>query len=52
VDEDLRRAINESASQQAQFELVRKKGFRTYREEGADKLVAGITTIDEILQAS
>jgi len=52
VDEDLRRAINEGASQQAQFDLIRKKDFRAYREDGCDKILSGITTVDEVLQAS
>ena len=52
MDEDLRKLINEGASQQAQFKLVRDKGFRTYREDGADKVIKGITTIEEVLSAS
>jgi len=51
-DEDLRRAINEGTSQQAQFDMVRKKGFRPYREDGVDKVLAGVTTVEEIIQAS
>ena len=52
IDDDLRRAINEKKSQQDQFEIARAKGFRNYREDGADKILAGITSVDEVLSAS
>jgi general secretion pathway protein E len=52
LDEELRKSINDSTSQQVQFEIIRKKGFRTYREDGVDKILAGITSVEEVLQAS
>lgn len=52
VDDDLRRAINDGKSQQDQFDIVRQKGFRNYREDGAAKILAGITSVEEVLQAS
>lgn len=52
LDEEMRHAINEAGSGQELFQIARRKGFRTYREEGADKIASGITTVEEVLQAS
>src|ERR1051326_765892 len=52
LDEELRRMINEGSSQQAQFKYIREKGFRNYREDGADKVIRGITSVEEVLTAS
>lgn len=52
VDEELRNMINEGSSQQAQSKYLRDKGFRSYREDGADKVIKGITSIEEVLSAS
>jgi general secretion pathway protein E len=52
LDEAIRGAINEGASYQQMFVLALQKGFRTYHEDGADKILNGITTVEEVLQAS
>jgi type II secretory ATPase GspE/PulE/Tfp pilus assembly ATPase PilB-like protein len=52
MNDSLRRAIDEGASEQAILELASKKGFRNYREEGVQKILSGITTVEEVLQAS
>jgi type II secretory ATPase GspE/PulE/Tfp pilus assembly ATPase PilB-like protein len=51
MDDDLRQAVAEGASPQALAQLARKKGFKTYREDGAAKILAGITTVEEVQQA-
>ena len=52
LDEDLRKVINEGANEQIMTELAIRKGFRTYREDGVDKVLSGITTVEEVLHAS
>ena len=51
-DEDLRQAVNSGMGEQELTQLARTKGYRSYREEGADKIVLGITSVEEILQAT
>ncbi|MGD0016891.1 MAG: GspE/PulE family protein [Verrucomicrobiia bacterium] len=52
VDDVLRQAIGDGLSQQALADIVRPKGWRSYREEGGLKILNGITTVDEVLQAA
>lgn len=52
MDENLRRAIDQGATEQALHELAAKKGYRSYREDGVQKILAGITSVEEVLQAS
>jgi type II secretory ATPase GspE/PulE/Tfp pilus assembly ATPase PilB-like protein len=52
LDGAIREAINEGVSYQQLFELALQKGFRTYHEDGAAKILNGITTVEEVLQAS
>ena len=51
-DEDLGQAINRGASEQELADLAREKGYRSYREEGAEKVLLGVTSVEEILQAT
>jgi type II secretory ATPase GspE/PulE/Tfp pilus assembly ATPase PilB-like protein len=51
VDDELRRAIGDGLGQQALAEIVRPKGWRSYRDEGVTKIINGVTTVDEVLQA-
>jgi general secretion pathway protein E len=51
VDDELRRGISDGISQQALADLVRPKGWRSYREDGGLKILDGVTTVDEVLQA-
>ena len=52
LDDAFRNAINDGASYQQMFAIAAQKGFRTYREDGVDKVLNGITTVEEVLQAS
>ena len=52
LDEDLRKAINDGVSQQDLFQIAFKNGFHNYHEDGADKILAGVTTVEEVIQAS
>lgn len=52
VDEELRKAINEGKNQQDMYALIRGKGFRSYFEDGVDKILSGTTTVEEVIQAS
>jgi general secretion pathway protein E len=51
LDDDLRRGIGDGISQQELANNARSKGWRSYREEGVAKILNGITTVDEVLQA-
>jgi len=50
-DDDLRQAVTDGVGEHALTELARTKGYRGHREEGATKLLLGVTSVDEILQA-
>jgi general secretion pathway protein E len=50
-DEELRKAVNAGATEEDLARLARKQGFRGYREDGAEKVLLGITTFEEVLQA-
>jgi type II secretory ATPase GspE/PulE/Tfp pilus assembly ATPase PilB-like protein len=51
LDDELRRAIGDGISQQELVEKARSKGWRSYREEGVAKILDGVTTVEEVLQA-
>lgn len=51
-DEEMRQAVSAGRNEQAILELAKMKGFRGYREDGAGKVLAGITSVEEILQAT
>jgi general secretion pathway protein E len=51
LDEELRRVVNEGVSQQQLVEIASKKSYRSYREDGVDKILRGLTTVEEVLQA-
>ena len=50
-DEELRQAVNAGMNADDFTVLARTKGYRSYREDAAEKVLAGITTADEVLQA-
>jgi general secretion pathway protein E len=52
MNDSLRRAIDEDASEQTFWELASKKGFHSYREDGVQKILSGVTSVEEVLQAS
>jgi general secretion pathway protein E len=50
-DDALRKVINDSKSPEALWEFARSRGFRSYREELAEQVLQGITSVDEVRQA-
>ena len=52
IDEESRRAINDGASHQQLAAIGAKRGYRSYYEDGAAKILQGVTTVEEVLQAS
>jgi type II secretory ATPase GspE/PulE/Tfp pilus assembly ATPase PilB-like protein len=51
LDEELRQAVTAGVAENALTELARHKGYREYREDAAEKVLLGITSVDEVLQA-
>ena len=51
LDEQLRQEINTGTPEDSLTNLARTKGFRGYREDGAEKVLLGVTTADEVLKA-
>ncbi len=52
MDEELRKAVNDGANEQVLSEIAARKGLRPYREDGAEKILSGITSVEEVIQAS
>lgn len=52
LDEDLRRAIGEGADEAALTAMAMERGFKSYRYDGAEKILRGVTTVEEVLQAA
>ena len=50
-DDELRQMVNSGASEEDLSGFARAKGYRSYREDAADKVLLGITTVEEALQA-
>jgi len=48
----LRKAVNEGANEQVLFHLAARKGLRPYREDGVEKILSGITSVEDVIQAS
>jgi len=51
LDDTIRKAISEGADEATVTSLVEEMGFRNYRYDGAEKVLLGITTVEEVLQA-
>ena len=51
VDENLRRAIAEGADEDKLVSVASEKRFHSYHYTGAQKVLAGITTVEELLKA-
>jgi len=51
MDDDLRRAVSEGSGEAELEAMTAERGFRTYRYDGAEKVLLGITTVEEVLQA-
>jgi len=52
IDEDLRRAVTDSLDEQTLFVMASERGLRSYYDDGADKVLSGITSVEEVLRAS
>jgi len=51
IDDDIRRAVGEGIDESSLEAMVVERGFRSYRFDGAEKILQGITTVEEVLQA-
>jgi type IV pilus assembly protein PilB len=52
VDEEIREAILERPSAAELYELARKGGLHSLREDGVDKVVRGVTTLEEVARVT
>jgi type II secretory ATPase GspE/PulE/Tfp pilus assembly ATPase PilB-like protein len=52
LDEDFRRAFGEGQDEDALGRMAVERGFRSYRYDGAEKALSGVTTVEEVLRAS
>lgn len=52
VDDDIRRLILQNTDAATVKNMARQKGLRTLREDGADKVLAGITTASEVARVT
>jgi len=52
VSEDIREAILSRPSKRQLFELAREAGLRTLREDGIEKAVRGLTTLEEVMRVT
>ncbi|PTY04524.1 type II secretion system protein E [Verrucomicrobia bacterium LW23] len=52
LDDEIRRMVNERMSLSAIRQRARDLGMRTLREDGIRKVLAGVTTPDEVISAS
>lgn len=50
-DRDFKQAVARRASYRELEEIARQQGFRTMMEDGRDKVLAGLTTPDEVMRA-
>jgi len=52
VDDTMRNLISQRASEKDLLAYAKTKGFRTIYEDGVDKVLAGATTLSELLKAA
>jgi type II secretory ATPase GspE/PulE/Tfp pilus assembly ATPase PilB-like protein len=52
IDDSIRELILKKTTAQIICDQARKMGMRTLREDGWDKVVQGITTVEEILRVT
>ncbi len=50
-DDEIRKAVSEGVDETGLAAVAEGKGFRGYRYDGAEKILLGITTVEEVLQA-
>lgn len=51
LDDDLRKAVGDDVDESTFLAMAEERGFRSYRQDGAMKVLMGITTVEEVLQA-
>ena len=51
MDDEMREKFLAGVSEQELWTIAKRKGSRSLREDGVDKVMMGITTVDEVLQA-
>ena len=51
-DEEIRQPVNNGIEEDDLLKLARRKGFARYVEDGALKVLLGITTVEEVLRAN
>ena len=51
MDEDLRKAVNEGVNEQVLAKLAAERGLRSYYCDGAEKVLLGITSAEDVIQA-
>ena len=50
-DDEIRKALGEGIDEQALAAMAGERGYCGYRQDGALKVLLGVTTVEEILQA-
>ena len=51
LSDNLRQEINDGTPEDVFAQAARSGGYREYREDGAEKVLLGITTAEEVLKA-
>lgn len=52
LDDALRKAISDGVNETTLTTMAEERGFRSYRYDGAEKIMLGITTVEEVVQAN
>jgi general secretion pathway protein E len=52
LDNELQRLIVQTSESNVLREVARKKGMKTLREDGFEKVLAGVTTMEEVLRVT
>ncbi|HUJ10012.1 MAG TPA: GspE/PulE family protein [Verrucomicrobiae bacterium] len=51
MDEALRKAVTDGVDEQTLFIMASERGLRSYYDDGAEKVLKGITTVEDVIQA-
>jgi hypothetical protein len=51
LDEEIGKAVSDGVDEASLAKIAEGTGFRSYRYDGAEKILLGITTVEEVLQA-
>lgn len=52
IDNEMQRLIVQTSESNVLREAARRKGMKTLREDGCEKVLAGVTTLDEVLRVT